>query len=148
MQQMGQTVDQYRDSLRPQAEIMAKRNLLISEIFRKEGITVGEDDIDQRIDNMLGTQATSEVADTVRALRDMMKSGSGRAVLESQILQENSIKRLLAIVRGEELPALPEPAAEASAESTPEAASEEATTEADATAEAATEEAAKDESAA
>ncbi len=51
-------------------------------------------------------------ADSVRALRDMMMSGSGRAVLESQILQEHSIQRLLAIVRGEELPPRPEPKAE------------------------------------
>jgi hypothetical protein len=48
-------------------------------------------------------------ADSIRALRDMMMSGSGRAVLESQILQEHSIQRLLAIVRGEELPPRPEP---------------------------------------
>src|SRR5690606_25883379 len=46
---------------------------------------------------------------TMNALRDMLKSGSGRSVLESQILQENSIARLLAIVRGEELPERPAP---------------------------------------
>ena len=143
LQQMGQTVEEYRDSMRAQAEVMAKRNLLISEIFRKEGISVSEEDIDQRISTMLGDQANSEdAADTVRALRDMMKSGSGRAVLESQILQENSINRLLAIVRGEELPPVPEPVAAAEAESAPEAAAE-----AEASSEA-TEEAATDESAA
>jgi hypothetical protein len=48
----------------------------------------------------------------MRALREMMMSGSGRAVLESQILQESSIARLLSIVRGEELPPRPEPVAE------------------------------------
>jgi hypothetical protein len=48
----------------------------------------------------------------MHALRDMMKSGSGRAVLESQILQENSIARLLAIVRGEEVPERPAPKVE------------------------------------
>ena len=195
LQQMGQTVEQYRDSMRPQAEVMAKRNLLISEIFRQEGITVSEEEIEERIDRMLGIgtvnsvvdaaavdaetdeavateedtddatdDATDEAApemaatdeqaetedahhdhdhdhdhaappaadpDTMRALRDMMKSGSGRAVLESQILQENSITRLLAIVRGEEVPPRPELVAEevAPSEAAPEtsdAASEEA----------------------
>jgi trigger factor len=186
-QQIGQTVDDYRDSIRPQAEIMAKRNLLISEIFRQEGITVSDAEIDDRINRMLGIPAsdasateaatdasaeatteniaetvtenvtesdaetatveasTAEVehdhehehdhdddddddhdhdlelddaanADTLRALRDMMMSGSGRAVLESQILQENSIARLLAIVRGQEVPPRPEPKAPASEE--------------------------------
>ena len=113
LQQMGQTVEQYRDSLRPQAEIMAKRNLVISEIFRQEGITVTDEEIDERISKMLGEELGGEDgADTARALRDMMKSGSGRAVLESQILQESSINRLLAIARGEEVPDRPAPKAE------------------------------------
>jgi trigger factor len=182
-QQIGQTIDDYRDSIRPQAEIMARRNLLISEIFRQEGITVSDAEIDERINRMLGipasdasaieaatdpnaeaatetvtetvTESDAETAtvetstaeaehdhdhehdhdddddhdhdhdlelddaanaDTLRALRDMMMSGSGRAVLESQILQENSIARLLAIVRGQEVPPRPEPKAPASEE--------------------------------
>jgi FKBP-type peptidyl-prolyl cis-trans isomerase (trigger factor) len=108
--------------MRPQAEIMAKRNLLISEIYRQEGISVTDEEIDERITRMVGEE-TEESADTVRALRDMMKSGSGRAVLESQILQEKSIARLLAIVRGEELPERPAPKEE-SAETPSEAATE------------------------
>ena len=56
LQQMGQTVEQYRDSMRPQAEIMAQRNLIISEIFRQEGISVTDEEIDERIDRMLGIQ--------------------------------------------------------------------------------------------
>lgn len=189
LQQMGQSVEQYRESIRPQAEIMAKRNLLISEIFRQEGITVTDEEIDARIDRMLGitnntentTESEAEIAadeelalevveaaledeadegedhdheghdhdhdheghdhdhdheghnhgadnaDAMRALRDMMKSGSGRAVLESQILQEASIERLLAIVRGDELPERPAPKA---ADAEEPAASEEATEEA------------------
>lgn len=120
LQQVGQTVEDYRESLRPQAEIMAKRNLLISEIFRQEGITVSDEDIEKRVDTMMGDQ-TGEAADSdsVRALRDMLLSGSGRAVLESQILQENSIQRLLAIVRGDELPERPAPQAEAETTETP-----------------------------
>lgn len=193
LKQVGQTMEEYRDSIRPQAEIMAKRNLVISEIYRQEGISISESEIDERIDRMLGIQpgaaeAGSEAAaeeeasgeeadveaagtedadsesveahdveahehdhehdhdhdhhhhehdhehdhnhdhgepannaDTMRALRDMMKSGSGRAVLESQILQEHSIERLLAIARGQEVPDRPEPKAEevAVAESAP-----------------------------
>jgi trigger factor len=120
LQQIGQTVEQYRDSMRPQAEIMAKRNLLISEIFRQEGITVSDEDIEKRVDAMMGAQTgESADSDTVRALRDMLLSGSGRAVLESQILQENSIQRLLAIVRGDELPERPTPQAASEASEAP-----------------------------
>jgi len=184
---VGQTMEEYRESIRPQAEIMAKRNLIISEIYRQEGISINDTEIDERIDRMLGIQpGTAEAggeamaeeqtegeeaegeslveahadeaeahdhdldheqehlehehehhehdhdhnhsqgepasnADTMRALRDMMKSGSGRAVLESQILQEHSIERLLAIARGEEVPDRPAPKEEAApvAEGTP-----------------------------
>ncbi len=56
LQQMGQTIEQYRDSMRPQAEIMAKRNLIISEIFRQEGISVTDEEIDERINRMLGVE--------------------------------------------------------------------------------------------
>ena len=114
LQQIGQSVEDYRESLRPQAEIMAKRNLVISELFRREGIGVTDEEIDARIDQMVGEE-TEESADATRALRSMMKSGSGRAVLESQILQEKSIQRLLAIVRGDELPELPAPSTETEA---------------------------------
>ena len=93
---------------------MAKRNLVISELFRREGIGVTDEEIDARIDQMVGEE-TEESADATRALRSMMKSGSGRAVLESQILQEKSIQRLLAIVRGDELPELPAPSTETEA---------------------------------
>jgi hypothetical protein len=76
----------------------------------------------------------------MRALRDMMKSGSGRSVLESQILQEASIERLLAIVRGDELPERPAP--KAPEEPAPEIAAEAAATEEVAAEEVASEEAA------
>ena len=172
LQQVGQTREQYRDSLREQAELIARRNLVISELYRQEGIEVTDEDIDRRIDAMVGTgTATSaapegvaesaaehveaisdelggeaaegsvetesaraenaEVAsaeaenaeaensenarqesDSARALRDLMHSGAGRAILESQILHDKALDRLLMIVRGEELPEIPAPKAE------------------------------------
>lgn len=177
LQQVGQTREQYRDSLREQAELIARRNLVISELYRQEGIEVTDEDIDRRIDAMVGAgTATSaapegveesaaehveasgdelggeaaegsvetesaraenaEVAsaeaesveaenaeaensenawqesDSARALRDLMHSGAGRAILESQILHDKALDRLLMIVRGEELPEIPAPKAE------------------------------------
>lgn len=110
IRQMGMEMDAYRESLRPQAETIARRNLVISELYRKEGLTVSEEEIDARIDRMVGPAAEegSEERDASRqALRTMMRTGGGRAVLESQILREKALDRLLAIARGEELPPLP-----------------------------------------
>ena len=188
LRQTGQTVEQYREGLREQAETIARRNLVISELYRKEGIDVTDEEIEERINAMIGPQrarteagdagsadaetqevegqetetveaegevmagmaaegegptgqeapdagaAEAEVGenavdedevdegevdedevdedeaaenDAAHALREMMRSGSGRAVLESQLLQEKALDRLLMIVRGEELPELP-----------------------------------------
>lgn len=128
LQQMGQTVEQYRDSIRDQAELMAKRNLLISELYRLEGIEATDEEVEERINRIIGDDAESN-SDAVQAFRDMMMSGSGRAVLESQILQEKSIERLLAIARGEDVPPpAPKPAPETAAATpaTEEVAAEEA----------------------
>ena len=124
LHQIDQDMQQYRDSLRETAERIARRNLVISELYRLEGIEATEADIDTRISAMLGEE-NPEGAESNRALRDMMRNGPGRAVLESQILNDKALDRLLAIVRGEELPPLPEPVAETAAveadESAPEA---------------------------
>lgn len=177
LQQVGQTREQYRDSLREQAELIARRNLVISELYRQEGIEVTDEDIDQRIDAMVGgspadsgvegdsesdtesdteesveenageneaitgeisgeaaeasaeaetaevetaeaesIEETRQESDSARALRDLMLSGAGRAILESQILHDKALDRLLMIVRGEELPEIPAPKAEPEAD--------------------------------
>ena len=47
-------------------------------------------------------------------LAEMLRSGSGRSILEAQILQEKTLERLLAIARGEDVPELkPQPDGEA-----------------------------------
>ena len=51
-----------------------------------------------------GEDATDEQEQMAEMLADSMRSGPGRPVLESQIIQEKSLRRLLAIARGEEVP--------------------------------------------
>lgn len=116
LRQIGQDLAQYRESLRPNAEVIARRNLVISELYTQEGIEVTEEEIEERINRMVGEMGEGEEeSDSTQALREMMRSGSGRAVIESQVLQEKALDRLLAIVRGEELPPKPEPKAESAA---------------------------------
>ena len=116
LSQTGQSMEEYRDSMREQAEITARRNLAISELYQQEGITVTEEEVDERIQAM--TEDFGE-AEMVQSLAESMRSGPGRPVLESRIIQEKSLQRLLAIVRGEELPepGAPEPEEEAADES-------------------------------
>jgi len=108
LNQVGQSMEDYRESLREQAEIAAKRNLVISEVYQREGITATEEDVDERISEMRERLHREDATDEQNQMADIiaenMRTGSGRQVLESQILQEKSLKRLLAIARGEEVP--------------------------------------------
>jgi trigger factor len=54
LQRSGQSMEDYRAGLREQAEKEAQRGLVISEIYRLEGIEVTEEDLEERIQLMLG----------------------------------------------------------------------------------------------
>ncbi len=115
----SQTADQYRESLREQAEVAARRNLVISELYKLEGLVATDEDVEARIKLMVGEDESYSAT----AMADVMRRGQGRAVLESQILREAALTRLAAIARGEEVPAPPAPvASEAAAD--PEATAE------------------------
>ncbi len=121
LRQMGLSREEYRENLREQAEITARRNLVISELYQLEEIEATDADVEERIETLFGSMG-EENAEAARSVRDMMLAGSGRAVLESQILQQKALDRLLAIVRGDELPALGQKAPAEAADETVEAA--------------------------
>lgn len=95
--QTGQTREQLRESLRADAVKQAERNLLISELLRVEGITVSADELTDRA----AAIATSGDPETGQQLAFFMQSEAGRAILESQLLREKTIERLLVIARGQ-----------------------------------------------
>ncbi|MEZ4612574.1 MAG: trigger factor [Caldilineaceae bacterium] len=53
-EQTGQSLDDYRESLREQAVIIAERNLIISELWKLEQIEIEEEDIEAKINEILG----------------------------------------------------------------------------------------------
>jgi trigger factor len=117
----GQTLEDYRERLRPEAKRLAEQNLILSEVLRAEKLQVSDEEIGARIKEMMGG-AENEDDESARSMADMLRSGAGRSILESQILREKALQRLLAIARGEAVPDLPpadETPAEASANATP-----------------------------
>lgn len=108
LRQSGQDPDEYRESQRESAKRIAERNLLISELLRAEQIEVTEEDIEAKIGEIVGEPEGEDEAarDSAKSFAEMLRSGGGRPLLESQILQEKTLDRLLAIVRGEEVPEL------------------------------------------
>lgn len=128
-EQTGQDRNEFREGLREQATKQAQRNLVLSEVVRVEQLTVSDDEIHARIDTM--TQAIPEGDPTGEgaAMANLLKSQAGHGIIANEVLRDKAIERMLAIARGEEVPAPGEepPAAEAGAESA--AASESAASE-------------------
>ena len=73
---LGQTMEQYRETIRPEAEVNTKTRLVLDEIVKQENITVSDEALDQRIEQM--AQSYKMSADDVRrslgsAVEDMRK---------------------------------------------------------------------------
>lgn len=105
----GGTVEEYRERLRPEAQKLAEQNLVLSELLRLEKLQVSDEDIEARIKLMMGGEENVD-EESARSVAEMLRTGAGRSILESQILREKALELLLAIARGEETP--PPPAAE------------------------------------
>ncbi len=95
--QTGLSEAEMRESLREDAVKQAERNLIISEILRVESLEVGDEELEERITEM--TQG--DESEQSQQLAEFLRSESGRTVLESQILRDKAIERILAIARGE-----------------------------------------------
>ena len=93
----GLTLEQFRDQMRPQAEIRVKRSLALSKLAEQEGVAVSDDEVAQEYMNLLSRigmveQLTDRTVDVDSAL--------GRN-LRSNVLGRKVMSRLTAIGRGE-----------------------------------------------
>jgi trigger factor len=115
LRQTNQNVEAYRERLRPEATKVARRNLVLSELVKAENLTVSDEEIEERIQEMIGAnsgEANEEMAESMKAVADMLRQGAGRNMIVSQLLTDKAITRLLAMVRGEEVDAPPVEAVE------------------------------------
>jgi len=118
----GQSLEEYRERLRPEAKRLAEQNLVLSEVLRTEKLQVSDEAIEARIRTMLGVgegEGADNEDESMRSVVDMLRSGAGRSILESQLLREEALQRLLAIARGEEVPPLPPAEAQGAADDAP-----------------------------
>lgn len=124
LRQTGQNLEDHRERLRPEATKIARRNLVLSEIVKQENMTVADEEIEEQIRAMVGgaDDEDGELAESAKALADMLRQGAGRTMIVSQILTNKAIQLLRSIARGEPQP---EPvAAEAATAAAAEPASE------------------------
>ncbi len=122
LQLVGRSPAEYRASQRESAERMLRNGLAIAEVASAEKLSVSEAEFAERLGSMFGAlpeDATDEQKQQRQELLEMMQSEGNRGPLEDQIMTEKSIERILAIARGEEIPALAEePAADTTAADT------------------------------
>jgi trigger factor len=102
LQTAGQTLEEYREGLRVQATAIAERNLIISEVLRVERLEVTDEDVEAHIETIMGDADRED--ESAAGLIEMFRDGAGRPMIETQILQQKGIDRLVAIARGEEIP--------------------------------------------
>jgi FKBP-type peptidyl-prolyl cis-trans isomerase (trigger factor) len=99
-------MEEYRETLHPEATRIARRNLVLSELVKAENIQASEEEIEARVLAMVrSTDHDGELSESAQSLVEVLSQGSGRTMILSQILMEKTVERLLAIVRGEEVPA-------------------------------------------
>ena len=90
------TEEGWRAQLRPTAEERLKRGLILNQVTREEGLEVGTEEIEARIEEML-----EPMGDQADAARKAYASAIGKAVVADDLLREKATERLEAIVRGE-----------------------------------------------
>lgn len=110
----GGTVEEYRERLRPEATRLAEQNLVLSEVIRQENLVVDDAEIEARLVEMMGGEENMG-DEAAQSVAELLRSGGGRAILESQLLREKALDRLVARARGEEIPEPPAASADAGA---------------------------------
>lgn len=107
----GQNKDDLRKMMTPLATSRIKRALALSELARSEKLQIADDDLKAQELQVM----TALGDDNPLAVRSLLNSPQGRAVLRRDIMTRKSVERLVAIAKGEapELPVDgPEPAVE------------------------------------
>ena len=106
LKQAGQSLEDYRGRLRPEALKLAQRNLVLSEILRTEALQATDEEVETHITAMIGGVEATQT-ESAQSVAEQLRSGASRPIIESQVLREKALTRLLDIVRGKEVPAVP-----------------------------------------
>lgn len=116
LEMTNQTIEEYRESLRESAEVSLRNELALGEFAQSESLEVSDEEYEEHIGGVVGPlpeDADEETAKSHADMLEMMRGENSRPMIDSEILKGKSIKMLLSIARGEDVP---EAAAEEEAE--------------------------------
>ncbi|MDE0633608.1 MAG: trigger factor [Caldilineaceae bacterium] len=103
----NQTIEDYRESSRDEAEKSLQIDLALVEFAQRENLKISDEEFEEHIGNVAGPlpEDADEEAEKVHAdTLEMMRADHSRPLIESEILKDKSVKLLLAIARGEDVP--------------------------------------------
>ncbi len=104
----GQTAEEYRESMRENAENSLQIELALIELAQSENMKVSDEEFEEHISGVAGPLPDDSDEETVKAHADMlemMRADHSRPQIDSEILRDKAIQKLLAIARGEDVPA-------------------------------------------
>ena len=107
LEMSNQTIEDYRESLREDAEKSLQIELALVEFAQRENLKVSDEEFEEHIGNVAGPlpEDADEEAEKVHAdTLEMMRADHSRPHIDSEILKDKSVKLLLAIARGEDVP--------------------------------------------
>jgi trigger factor len=107
LRKSGGSADALVEQVRPLALERVKRSLVLTEVAEREGISVGDAEVDAELDRIAGDSPQAA------QMRSIFDNPSGRELLSRTALTKKVYQRLRDIAEGKELPPLPEPAAAA-----------------------------------
>jgi trigger factor len=93
---LGKTDEEYREELKPTAEIRLKRGLVLNQIIKDEGLTVSDEQVEQQINLMV--EAYGPRADEARKVLSEEKN---RHAVMLDLLSSAGVARAVAIAKGE-----------------------------------------------
>lgn len=107
LEMTNQTIEEYRESLRENAEVSLRNQLALGEFAQSEGLEVSNEEFEKHIIGVAGPlpeEVDDETAKAHADMLEMMRGENSRPMIDSEILRDKSIKMLLSIVRGEDVP--------------------------------------------
>ncbi|MDE0140635.1 MAG: trigger factor [Caldilineaceae bacterium] len=107
LEMSNQTIEDYRETLREDAEKSLQIELALVEFAQRENLKVSDEEFEEHIGNVAGPlpEDADEEAEKMHAdTLEMMRADHSRPLVDSEILKSKSVKLLLAIARGEDVP--------------------------------------------
>jgi trigger factor len=92
---LGKDEEQYREELKPTAEVRLRRGLALAELTKVESITVSDEEVEQQIDRLAASYGPQS-----KEARKALSSEGARESIKIDLITQAGLTRLMAICKG------------------------------------------------